>query len=199
MSSAVPHRIRTPRPARLAGYADRVGLTVVPRRRTRAPRVPFVTLVTMVLVGGVVGLLLFNTSMQQASFASTRLEQQATALGLREQTLQLQLQRMRDPQRLGEHAESLGMELAAGSAVFLNLGTGEVSGARGEAAPSPRVRIRPYPARRPDSLVPATVVVRALTRGTPPAAGGAVPRTGDSTTDTAAGSPGTGASTGRNE
>ena len=37
------------------------------------------TLVSLVLLGGVVGLLLFNTSMQQASFAATALEQQADA------------------------------------------------------------------------------------------------------------------------
>ena len=37
-----------------------------------APRVPFVTLVSLMLLGGVVGLLMFNTSMQQASFRAAR-------------------------------------------------------------------------------------------------------------------------------
>ena len=51
---------------------DRARLTVVPhRRRVRAPRMPFVTLVSVVLLGGIVGLLCFNTQMQQASFAAT--------------------------------------------------------------------------------------------------------------------------------
>ena len=57
----------------------RARLTVVPRRRVRAARMPFVTLVSLVLLGGVVGLLCFNTPMQQASFAATKLEAQATA------------------------------------------------------------------------------------------------------------------------
>jgi hypothetical protein len=50
-----------------------------PSSRGAAPRrpVPFVTLVVLVLLGGVIGLLMFNTSMQQASFAATALEQQA--------------------------------------------------------------------------------------------------------------------------
>ena len=47
-----------------------------------------VTAVVMLLVGGIVGLLLFNTSMQQASFAATSLESEATPLAAREQTLQ---------------------------------------------------------------------------------------------------------------
>ena len=48
--------------------------------RTQRARVPFVALVSLVLLGGVIGLLLFNTSMQQAAFATTALEQQAGTL-----------------------------------------------------------------------------------------------------------------------
>jgi hypothetical protein len=59
------------RHTRIAQQADdNARLTVVPRVRTRAPRVPFVTLVSLVLVGGIVGLLLFNPSRQQASFSA---------------------------------------------------------------------------------------------------------------------------------
>ena len=54
-------RTRVPRFAEAA--VERARLTVVPRRATRAPKVPFVALVSLLLVGGVVGLLLFNTSM----------------------------------------------------------------------------------------------------------------------------------------
>ncbi|HEY1175080.1 MAG TPA: hypothetical protein VGF17_02905, partial [Phytomonospora sp.] len=73
MSSQVTQvRSRVPRIAEVA--VERARLTVVPRRRVRAPRMPFVALVSMVLLGGVVGLLLLNTSMQQAAFASTSLQ-----------------------------------------------------------------------------------------------------------------------------
>ena len=68
-SPALQLRERLPRLAEDA--VDRARLTVVPRRRVRAARMPFVTLVSLVLLGGVVGLLCFNTQMQQASFAAT--------------------------------------------------------------------------------------------------------------------------------
>ena len=56
----------------LAGAAlQRARLTVVPRARTRTSALPFVTLVSFVLLAGVIGLLMFNTSMQQAAFAAT--------------------------------------------------------------------------------------------------------------------------------
>ena len=78
-STAAQVRARLPRIAEIA--VKRARLTVVPRPRTRprAPRVPFVTLVSVILLGGVVGLLMFNTSMQQASF-------RAAALGSRSMT-----------------------------------------------------------------------------------------------------------------
>ena len=76
-SPAVQPKRRVPRLAQEA--VDRARLTVVPRIRSRAPRMPFVSLVSLVLVGGVVGLLMFNTSMQQASFAVASLEATASA------------------------------------------------------------------------------------------------------------------------
>ena len=82
---------------------------------------PFVTLVSLLLLGGVVGLLLFNTSMQQASFAATALEEQATSLTAREQTLQMELERLRDPQRVAEARKQLGM-VPARAPAFLDLG-----------------------------------------------------------------------------
>ena len=67
------------------------------------------TLVSFVLLAGVVGLLMFNTSMQQASFAATTLEQQAATLDAREQTLQMELDVLRDPQRVALKAQRMGM------------------------------------------------------------------------------------------
>ena len=66
---------------------------------------PFVTLVSLVLLGGVVGLLCFNTQMQQASFAATSLEAQADNLTAREQTLHDELQDLRNPQHLATLAQ----------------------------------------------------------------------------------------------
>ena len=102
-SPALQTRTRVTRIAQEA--VDKARLTVVPRVRTRAPRVPFVTLVSLVLVGGIVGLLLFNTSMQQASFAAPSLENQADTLAAREQTLRTELDELRNPQRVAMEAK----------------------------------------------------------------------------------------------
>ena len=89
-SPALQPRTRVTRIAQEA--VDKARLTVVPRVRSRAPRVPFMTLVSLVLVGGIVGLLLFNTSMQQASFTAARLEDEASVLAAREQALTTQIE-----------------------------------------------------------------------------------------------------------
>jgi len=164
-------RSRIPRFAEEA--IDRARLTVVPRRRTATSRAPFLALVSMVLLGGVVGLLLFNTSMQQASFATTALEQQSTRLAAREQSLSMDLDRLRDPQRIAGAALRLGMVQAC-SPAFLKLGTGKVTGA--PCAESTPLRINERPPVKPASLDPKPNYVRV------PAA--------NSTGDTAAGNTG---------
>jgi cell division protein FtsB len=132
-------------------------LRLVPRRRTQTPRVPFVTLVSLVLVAGVVGLLLFNTSMQQASFAATGLEDQARTLVAREQTLRMELDDLRDPQRVAEQAQALGM-VPAGSPAFLQLSDGKVVGVATPATAENGLRIRPLPPRKPASLTPDPII-----------------------------------------
>jgi hypothetical protein len=143
---------------------ERARLTVVPRRRTRAARMPFVMLVSLVLLGGVIGLLLFNTSMQQASFAATALEEQATTLTARQQTLQMELEVLRDPQRVAEHAQNLGMVPAA-NPVFLRLSDGKVIGERVPASPANRLRVRPLPPAKPAILTPAPIVHKVVDDG----------------------------------
>ncbi len=158
-SQAVQLRSRLPR---MAGVAvERARLTVVPRRRTRAARMPFVVLVSLVLLGGVVGLLLFNTSMQQASFAATALEQQASTLTAREQTLAMELEVLRDPQRVAEQAQEMGMVPAAAPA-FLRVSDGKVLGEPRPAAPVDALRIRPRPPVKPAVLDPAPIIERVV-------------------------------------
>ena len=135
MSSTAPVlRVRVPR---LAGAAlERARLTVVPKRkRRRTSPVPFLLVVSMLAVGGVVGLLLFNTSMQQASFAATELQRQADALQARQQSLQMDLDRLRDPQNIALKAQRMGMVLPTNPAV-LDLRTGKVLG---DATPATRL------------------------------------------------------------
>jgi hypothetical protein len=182
---AMQIRSRIPRFAEEA--IDRARLTVVPRRRTAAGRAPFLALVSMVLLGGVVGLLLFNTSMQQASFATTALEQQSTRLAAREQSLSMDLERLRNPQRIAGAALKLGMVQAC-SPAFLQLGTGKVIGAPC-SDPNP-LRINGKAPVKPADLNPKTKIVRVEA---PPAAGA----TDNSTGDTAAGNTGRAARDGK--
>lgn len=179
-SPAFQIRSRIPRFAEDA--IERARLTVVPNRRTTTSRAPFLALVSMVLLGGVVGLLLFNTSMQQASFATTALEQQSTRLAAREQGLAMDLDRLRDPQRIAAAAQRLGMVQAC-SPAFLHLGTGKVTGA--PCADSTPLRIYERAPAKPASLNPKPTIKHVVA---PPS---------NSSGDTAAGNAGRAAGDGK--
>jgi cell division protein FtsL len=155
MSTPMQSRIRVQRIAEEA--VERARLRVVPRSRVRAPKVPFVMLVSMILLAGVVGLLMFNTTMQQNSFTAEDLEMQAADLRSQEQSLQADLDELRDPQRIGEQAMKLGM-LVPACPRFLYLGTNKLTPTCGE--PSQALDVRPPAPRRPDSLVPERTVVK---------------------------------------
>ncbi|HEX6249670.1 MAG TPA: hypothetical protein VFZ64_17520 [Nocardioidaceae bacterium] len=148
-------RSRVPRFAEAA--VERARLTVVPGGVQKAARVPFVTLVSLLLVGGVAGLLLFNTSMQQASFVATSMEQQAAVLAGKEESLRMQLHRMRDPQNLAAEAKRMGM-VPADNPAFLRLSDGKVLGRPTVADPTDAVRITPLPPVKPQSLRPQLVI-----------------------------------------
>lgn len=164
MSSTAPNPSRLLRVApRVAERAlQRARLTVVPRPRTarRAPRVPFVMLISALLLGGVVGLLLFNTSMQQASFRETALSRQARDLDAQQEALQLQLDQLRDPQRIARLAQRMGMIIPTGTSGILNFQTGRISGTPAPAE-GPGLPLRQPPAPLPHGFTPVAVTVHA--------------------------------------
>jgi cell division protein FtsB len=159
MSSPLPQgRIRVQRIAEAA--VERARLTVVPRqRRARAARVPFVTLVSLILLAGVVGLLMFNTSMQQNAFKASALETQAADLQSTQQSLEQEIDKLRDPQYVGDWALTHGYVLPACPS-FLLLGSGKVVGGGCTEAGVPFNPQTP-PARKPDILVPNKKIVHA--------------------------------------
>jgi len=165
MSSTAPAlRARVPR---LAGAAlERARLTVVPKRkRRRTSPVPFLVVVSMLAVGGIVGLLLFNTSMQQASFAATDLQHQADTLEAQQQSLQMDLDQLRDPQSIARKAQAMGMVLPTSPAV-LDLRSGKVLGDPSPATGLDRLRLLPPPPPKPAELDPpahVTVVHESVT------------------------------------
>ena len=165
-SPAAQLRSRMPRISPLIGGAavEKARLRVVPRRAPQHTRVPFVALVTLVLLGGVVGLLLFNTSMQQAAFATTALEAQAGTLAARQQTLEMEIDVLRDPQRVAERAQSMGM-VPGGTPAYLQLPSGKVLGEPLPATPEDGIRLQARPEPKPAILDPAPVVEQVIGRG----------------------------------
>jgi hypothetical protein len=153
-------RTKVPRFAEAA--VERARLTVVPRPRLgrsgRAARVPFVTLVSLLLVGGVAGLLFFNTSMQQASFTATALEQKAQVLDAQRQALQMELDTLRNPQRVALQARRMGMVPPA-SPAFIRLGDGRVLGDPLPATADDSFRVTALPTRKPANLRPRPFIV----------------------------------------
>ncbi len=149
--------LRVPRFAEDA--VERARLAVVPRqRRASAPRVPFAILVGLVLLGGVAGLLFFNTHMQKNSFAATALQARATELHAREQQLRMELDNLRDPQSLAVWAKTHGMR-PPDSPSFLDLSTGRIIG---EARPTTSLddfKVQAPLAAKPASLDPAPLVL----------------------------------------
>jgi hypothetical protein len=154
-------RTRVPRFAEAA--VERARLTVVPPRRqlgrTQAARTPFAVLVLVMLAGGVVGLLMFNTNMQQASFKATALQGQVNDLTAREQSLDMELDRLREPQRLASAAKALGM-VAPAQPAFIRIGDGRVLGNPTPSSPADAVRINPLPSELPESIKPKTVIAK---------------------------------------
>jgi len=181
-------RTRVPRFAEAA--VERARLTVVPPRRTlgrtQAARTPFAVLVIAILAAGVVGLLMFNTSMQQTSFKATALQDRVNVLTAKEQSLGLELDSLRDPQHLAVAAKELGM-VAPSQPAFVRLADGRVLGNPTPATVGDTVRVNPLPSKKPAALKRKTVIVKvpaATTPSTPTAAGTAAVTSGTDTPGT---------------
>ncbi len=174
---------RVPRFADAA--VERARLTVVPPRRplgrTQAARTPFAVLVLAMLAAGVVGLLMFNTNMQQASFKATALQDRVNVLTAKEQSLDMELDELRNPQNLAVAAKALGM-VAPSQPAFVRLSDGSVLGNPTPATPDEAVRINPLPEKLPLSVRQRKIIVKATV---PPGAGPTTAgTTGTSRTDT---------------
>ena len=153
-------RTRVPRFAEAA--VERARLTVVPQRamgRTQAARTPFAILVIGMLVAGVVGLLMFNTNMQQASFRATALQKQAAELTAKQQSLSMELDQLRDPQRLAVAAKGLGM-VAPAQPAFIRLSDGRILGTPAPATAADSVRINAQPSAKPRVINPPPIVIK---------------------------------------
>lgn len=170
---------------------ERARLALVPVRRTNAPRAPFAVLVLLILGAGVVGLLMFNTQMQQDSFYATRLQHQADKLTAQQESLQMDLDQLRDPQHLGQQARQLGMVQPANPS-FVDLATGKIEGQPLSATGENAIPINPVQKLRTPTFVPPTkyidvpakAPVEKPTNGQKVAGGGPASPTGGAATGT---------------
>jgi hypothetical protein len=144
-------------------------LRLVPTQRMAPARAPFVALVVAMLSAGLLGLLMLNTLVAQNSFTLQKLRQNNTALQIKEQTLQGQVDADEAPGMLAARASRLGM-VPAGTPAFIRLPDGKVLGVPRPAVKPPVLRFR--------SRAKATPAPPAATRTPAPPASTATPRNG---------------------
>ncbi|BBH18320.1 hypothetical protein Back2_26070 [Nocardioides baekrokdamisoli] len=140
MSNAA-YTLRTVRTVRgdLQALRRRANLRVVRPGARRAGTVPFLMTIGVMLLGGLVGLLMFNTSMQNVAFQQNALQAEATNLAAQQQSLDMQLAGLNNPQHIASSARGLGMVIPQ-TVAFLRIPTGQVLGtpspANGTATPN---------------------------------------------------------------
>lgn len=110
-----------PTPARAAASPARLPGT----RRLGGPRTPFVLLVLGLLGGGLICLLVINTTLAAASFQITHLQQSNTSLSQQQQALQDQIAKEQAPATIAHRAYQLGMRQQQ-HLTFLNARTGHI-------------------------------------------------------------------------
>ena len=161
-SATAGARTRVPRFAEAA--VERARLTVVPPRRalgrTQAARTPFAVLVIAMLVAGVVGLLMFNTNMQQASFKATALQEQVNVLTAKEQSLNMELDAAARPAAARGGGQGARAWSRPSQPAFVRLATAGCSATRPRpppATPCGSTRCPPRSRRRSSSK---TIIVK---------------------------------------
>ncbi|MFK4067980.1 hypothetical protein [Streptomyces sp. NPDC029674] len=137
----------------LRGRAARLA-RLLPQGPSQAARTPFVLLVVLLLGGGLIALLILNSSLNEGSFQLSELKKETKDLTEEEQELQRDVDGYAAPDALQRRARELGM-VPGGDPAFLNP-DGTVRGV-------PRTAARPsalqYPAPRPQEVAsPAATV-----------------------------------------
>jgi hypothetical protein len=111
-------------------------LKVAPPMPVSVPRAPFILLLLFVVVGGVLGILLVNTKINENAFQLKDLQRQQAALDRQEQDLHKRIADYESPNNLAAAARRLGL-VPAGSPAFIRLPDGRVIGVPRPAGGSP--------------------------------------------------------------
>lgn len=125
-------RVRRSPPARPRQRTRHPGVAarpapVAPPAPVALPRAPFLILVLVLVVAGVLGVLVLNTKINESSFRLDDLKAQQGALDLQEQQLERDLAEAQSPGNLRAAANRLGL-VPAGAPAFITLPDGRVVG-----------------------------------------------------------------------
>lgn len=126
----------------LRGRAARLA-RLLPSGPSQAARTPFVLLVVLLLGGGLITLLILNSSLNEGSFQLSELKKETTELTDQEQELQRDVDAYAAPDALQRRARELGM-VPGGDPAFLNP-DGTVRGVPGAAEQSAALPPEPRP------------------------------------------------------
>jgi|GEM_PF-4359245 len=163
-----------------AAHAAPLRLRRVTTQPAQLARIPFLVMLSIVLVGGMVGVLILNTIIQGQSQTLRAAQSQAATLANEQAALQTQVDQLRSVTYLQQAASALGMRPDPQAAV-LNLATGKVSGtptpASGEALPDqvwhgavvqpapPQISIVPPPQGTTSAAPPPAASVPSMSDG----------------------------------
>jgi hypothetical protein len=127
------------RPERAAAPQESVPrLKAAPPMPVAGPRVPFVALILVVVVGGVLGILMLNTKVNENTFRLHDLQQRQSELDLQEQRLNQQIADYESPGNLAANARRLGL-VPAGAPAFIRLPDGRLIGVPQPAGGEPSI------------------------------------------------------------
>lgn len=118
--------------------ARRPRLRLAPPMPVAAPRTPFVLLIVLVVVAGVLGILVLNTKITETGLELTKLNQKQAQLDLREQQVNQEIAEAESPGRLEAAAKRLGL-VPAGAPAFIRLPDGKIIGVPQPATGKPSI------------------------------------------------------------
>ncbi|MCX9190767.1 cell division protein FtsL [Carbonactinospora thermoautotrophica] len=157
--STAPAVQRRPLPAGRGQQRPR--LRVVPPRRVRPAKTPFVLLVLGLLAVGLIALLSLNTALARDSFTRQQLETRSQELAEREQALRQELARLQSPAVLAQRAAEFGM-VPGGNPAFLDTRDGSVLGEPTKATAPPTPPAVQPPAVQPPAGTPTSPAAPAV-------------------------------------
>ncbi|MFC0003288.1 hypothetical protein [Micromonospora siamensis] len=126
------------RPAKRETAAAGPRLRVAPPAPISVPRAPFAALVVLLVVGGVLGILLVNTKINENAFRLEKLHEQQAKLDLDQQQLEKEIAAAEAPGNLAANARKLGL-VESDEPAYIRLPDGRVIGVPQPATGQPAI------------------------------------------------------------